>query len=419
MPHDIPDDEIKQAVVRARQQVLDHPTDANAWGRLAMILSIHDLFAEADICFAEAARLNPKFPGWPYGRALIALSHDHEQAVPWLRQALAVAGNFPEYQTTVRLQLADVLLERGELAEAEQLFREELEHSPDGNPRATLGLGMVALARSDERAAQEHLEPLLTNPQARKRATVQMAALARLRNDAKAATRYDAAARSLPNDPPWPDPLLQEMSQMRVGHFAWLVQEVELERQQRYLEAADVYLREIKVKPSARAYAGAAINLSRVGNYGEGLRYFREALRLEPDNATTHFLFAVTLFNRADLKLREAPNYEEARAWLKEAIEHAQRAAELRPTDNYPFLYWGLALKRLGEPAKAVAPLRQGLERTPADFELHLALGEVLLETGDFTEAEKHLKEAADVAPSVGDSRLDEALKQLRKHKDK
>ena len=78
-----------------------------------------------------------------------------------------------------------------------------------------------------------------------------------------------------------------------------------------------------------------------------------------------------------------------------------------------------LALKMLGEQAKAITPLRQGLEHSPADFELQLALGEALLDTGNFAEAEKHLREAADVVPPGGDRRLDEALKRLSRKKDK
>ncbi len=69
MPPDIPDAEVRQAVERARQKVLDELSDANTWGHLGMILMAHQLFSEADRCFAEAARLNPHSPNWPYGRA--------------------------------------------------------------------------------------------------------------------------------------------------------------------------------------------------------------------------------------------------------------------------------------------------------------------------------------------------------------
>ena len=68
MPADIPDAEVRQAVEHARQKVLDQPGDAHAWGYLGMVLMAHDFLAEADPCFAEAARLNPKSPTWPYGR---------------------------------------------------------------------------------------------------------------------------------------------------------------------------------------------------------------------------------------------------------------------------------------------------------------------------------------------------------------
>jgi cytochrome c-type biogenesis protein CcmH/NrfG len=38
---DIPDAEVREAVERARLQVLDKPGDANAWGYLGMIFLVH------------------------------------------------------------------------------------------------------------------------------------------------------------------------------------------------------------------------------------------------------------------------------------------------------------------------------------------------------------------------------------------
>ena len=148
MPADIQDAEVLQAVRDARQKVLNQPNDGNAWGYLGKTLLANLFDQEADRCFAEAARLDPRSPDWPYGRGLIALRKDPDNALPFLRKALSATGDFlPEYQSAVRLQLAEALLERHQLDEAEQLFRAELARHP-ANPRAAFGLGQIALARA-------------------------------------------------------------------------------------------------------------------------------------------------------------------------------------------------------------------------------------------------------------------------------
>jgi len=408
---DIADAEVRQAVEGARQKVLDKPGDADAWGRLGMILLAHQLYAEADRCFAEAARLNPDAPNWPYGRALIALRRRPDDAPVFLRQVLAAdSRSGPEYQSVARVQLAELCLEQRQLEEAEKLFQEERRRRPD-DPRTALGLGMVALARDDVRTAEDFLREAQSNPLARKRATVQLAALVRRRGDLEAAAKYDRETAALPDDPPWPDPFRQETDQLRVGHYAWLLQESQLEDQHRFAEAATVYLRETETNPTARAYARAGFNLAQAGDYEQAVKYLREGVRLDPNSAHAHFLFAFTLFVRAETEWKRSADSPRAREWFRASIEQARRTTQLQPTRAMAYLFWGRALKYLGEPAEAVAPLRQGVECAPENFPLQLTLGEVLLEMGASAEAEAHLKNARELNPK--DPRPDQALKRL------
>jgi tetratricopeptide (TPR) repeat protein len=413
MPQDIPDAEVRQAVERAHQQVQDTPGDAEAWGRLGMILMAHQLYAEADPYFAEAARLDPQTPSWPCGRAVIALKRQPDEAPALLRQALSAAGGFwPEYQSAVRLQLAEVHLERMELAQAEELFQEARRRQPD-NPRAALGLGMIARARDDARTAETLLRQARSSPLAHKRATVQLAAVVRTRGDSAAAVQYDQETAALPDDPPWPDPFQDAIRQLRVGHYAWLQQESQFEDQHRFVEAANLYLQEARTNPTARAYARAGFNLAQAGDYDRAVKYLSEAVQLDPSSAHAHYLFAFTLFVRAESAWKRAPSSPQAQEWFRASIAHARRTTELRPTQAIPYLFWGRALKYLGEPGAAVAPLRQGIECAPENFPLQLALGEVLLEIGQNGEAETHLKNAQKLNPK--DPRPSQALERLRR----
>src|SRR5438270_13388914 len=89
---------------------------------------------EADRCFAEAARLDPDDPRWPYFRGLYALKYDPDHAVPFLRRADQAARSKPGYAAPVRLRLAEALLERGERDEAERLVDDVHRREP-GNAR--------------------------------------------------------------------------------------------------------------------------------------------------------------------------------------------------------------------------------------------------------------------------------------------
>jgi len=97
-------------------------------------------------------------------------------------------------------------------------------------------------------------------------------------------------------------------------------------------------------------------------------------------------------------------------------VEHARRTTELKPDHARAYLFWGLALKYLGEPAAAVAPLRKGVMCRPELLELQFALGDVLLEAGQYREAETYLENARKIDPN--DQRVTEALVRLHKKKD-
>jgi tetratricopeptide (TPR) repeat protein len=412
MPPDILDAEVRLVTARARQKVLTNPGDADAWGNLGMTLLASTYEQEADRCFTEAARLNPADARWPYGRGFIALKRDQEHAVPLLRQALGRADSWREGRAGMRLQLAEALLARREMDEAERLFQEEL-HGESRTDRATFGLGLVAVARGNNRAAEDYLRAVQGSPFARKKATSQLAVLAANRGDEAAAAHYEKQASALPEDPPWPDPFMELLADFKVGHRYWEKQVESLERQRRFREAADIYFQQIRDKPTSRAYMGAGVNLARMEAYSQALPLLREAIKLEPDNPQAHFNLALAQINRAKKELQQSPDSAEAKDWLQDAVDHARRTVDLKPDHAQAYLYWGVALRHLGEPAKAVEPLRQAVARRPESFELQLNLGEALLDAGQKAEAEIYLQQAHDLSPN--DPRPIQHLERLRK----
>ena len=60
MPAEVREPEVRDVIQAARQNVQQKPRAADAWGLLGMTLLTHLFDRDADRCFAEAARLDPK-----------------------------------------------------------------------------------------------------------------------------------------------------------------------------------------------------------------------------------------------------------------------------------------------------------------------------------------------------------------------
>ena len=417
LPAHIADPEILHAIQKARQAVIDNPRSAAAWGQLGMTLLAHLYEPEADRCFAEAARLDPGDMRWHYFRSLYAHRRaNRDTCISFLRQA-AACHTLKEYQSAVNLRLAEEFLEEKQYDEAEPLFRQELYAQPgQQNLRAAYGLGLIAVARGNVQAAKEFLEAARTSPSARSPATAQLAALALARGDDATAATLTREAGPHPGDlAAWPDPLIDLITRLQVGPETRLHDVRDLESQHDHAAAVQFYLRQIEAEPTSQAYIGAGINYARLKDYDHALEYLRKGVRLEPDNAQAHYFLALTQFNRAEKEWQHLPGSEPAKEWLRETVEHARRATELKPDHASAYLFWGLALRYLGESKAAIVQLRKGVLCRPNDFELQFGLGNTLLDTGEDGEAETYLENARKLDPN--DPRVHRALERLRQKK--
>ena len=396
MPPEVQNPEVCRAIERARAAVLGQPHLPEAWGELAMTLQAHQFYPEAHQSYAEAALLDPTDPRWPYGRGLMALKRDPPSAIPFLRQATQCSSG-PEIQLIAALQLGEALLEQRAVDEAAEVFHKALASEPD-NPRATFGLGLVAIARGDDTAAQM-LAQVQSSPYFRKQATIQLAMIARSRGD-PAAGDLEKQAAAFPEDTPWPDPFVLQLVRRQVGPSAPDSEAESLERQQMFGAAANVYLRRLENRPTTAGYISAGLNLARVGDFDRALPLLREAVKREGDNPKAHFALAVVLEVVAETESKRSPGSTLAKATFREVVEHARRTTELKPDHALAYLHWGVALKALGEPAAAVVPLRQGVACRPTDLDLHVTLGEVLADLGEVDEARTAAENARTLNPA-------------------
>ncbi len=398
MPTGITDTEVREALEKNRAIVLADPRSAEAWGSYGTVLLAHLFDREADRCFAEAARLNPKDPRWPYARGQIALKRDPPNALVLLATAAEAASNRPEYRTPFTLALAEALLEAGQTDRAAELFQKELALAPD-DERGLYGMGLVALVRGDDATAARNFEAVRKTPSCRKQANAHLAALARARGDVPAAKQYEAEAAALEADPPWPDPYLDHVITLQVGIRGLQRRVAMLERDGDFAGAVDAFLAQARQKRTSYALTGAGVNLARLKRYDEALVLLREAVQLDPADPNAHYTLALVLFTHAEKEWARDPSSSFAANAFREVVTEGRRATELKPDHALAYMFWGLALKNLGDAKGAIEPLRKALVIRPEQFDVHLGLGQALAAIGDRAAAVMSLKAAQRLKP--------------------
>jgi tetratricopeptide (TPR) repeat protein len=131
----------------------------------------------------------------------------------------------------------------------------------------------------------------------------------------------------------------------------------------------------------------------RAGEADNAIEEYKNALELNPDNATAHLKIGYLLYNVKGM-------YEEGMAHLSEAMR-------LSPGDPRIHHDLGMALLHQGEYEQAVKYLSMALERMPRGLDeqynaanMQYRLGTALFHTGKFRESASHLSEAVRLDPN-------------------
>lgn len=375
---------IARAVEEARAGVMASPRSARAWGRLGAVLLVHDLDIRGISCFQEAERLDPRNPRWPYLQGIWLEQEQPEAALPKFRRAAEICPTVP---AAPRLRLAMLLLKRGDLDEAGNIFRRILGDDP-ANAQARLGLGEVALARGVLAESISELKAAAEDPAVARSATRLLATIEERSGDAKSAASDAAAAASLPPDAPITDPFLEEAQQLRVGKLA------AFEHVNSLVAAGDLESAVELMKQTARDYVNshdawaklAEVQLKQ-GDSAGAEQAMRQALQLMPDKADYLTQLSVTL-------LRQHRN-SEAKWYLQEAV---------RQTPNFALAHYHLALCALDKDnVAAEKELRRTIELQPELVEAYDVLGRVLNSEGHHDQAIQQWRKALALKP--GDER--------------
>jgi tetratricopeptide (TPR) repeat protein len=370
------DAEVAAAIAEARADVEARPRSAAAWGHLGLVLFAQDMYVPCVPAFAEAERLNPEDPRWPYFRGLALILNKPEEGLALLRRAADLAPD----DLTLRLRLAEESLKLDRIDEADALFRGLLARHPN-NPRALLGRGQVLLRRGQWREAVAPLKAAAGHPTARRSARVALAEAYLRLGDAEAAAAEQKRAAEAAKDLVWPDTFLAEARALRTGLQPRIDLALDLAAGGQTEEALALAYQALRDHPgSEEAHLTVARLLIRADRYDEAEGELREALRLGPQLVEGHFLLAGVRMLRQDYPAAEAG---------------FRRAVGLKPSYGLAHQRLGECLLKQGKRAEALRAFRDAVRARPELAAAQRELGALLLEDGQVGEAVPHLDSAA------------------------
>jgi tetratricopeptide (TPR) repeat protein len=394
---------IVRAVEEAQAAVVKEPRSAAAWGKLGLVLRAHALHAAADRCFAEAQRLDPEEPRWPYFRGLRLSLVDAGASLPLLRRAALLCERREPANTAPRLRTAEVLLELGQNDEARDLCERVLKIQPN-NPRVLFDLGLLAMAQDDLAGALRYFTRCADSPFTHKQVAFQLATLYQRQGDARTAAEFSRRARHAADDLPWVDLYAKECQQCDVSRRGRLQQIEEMEREGDLGASIQALHRLAEEAPDEHVQVTLGLSLIKLGDFAAAQQAMRSTIAQFPESVRGHFLLSLALFQQAEKQRQRSGTQPRLEELYRAAAASARRATELQPDHAFAYLNLGLALKHLGRRDEALAALRQAQRCKPEVSDPYYYLGEALAEQGQELEALRTLQQAIDLA-APGDTR--------------
>ncbi len=363
------DDEVVHAVEDAQQEVRKTPRSARAWGDLGMVLAVHSYRVPALAALAEAERLDPTNPRWPYFAGLTLQPDSPARAIPKFRRALELSN-----EPAVAIHLAQVLLEMGSLDEAEALFQ-QAERADPADARAALGLAQVAHARGKTTACLEYARRAGNDPATRKAAHSLLAeTYAQLPGRETDVERERQIVAGLPEDGLGPDPYFQEALEHRVGMQARIDRANALLAAGHGREALDQFQQALAMYPNSDwVWLAFGVALSQRRDYPAAEQAFRKAIALGPNRFESRYQLGYALYQQRGRR-RDA---------LDEAVKSFREGLRLFPTQPQAHLALGWCLEEQGNWSDAAATYRQALACRPDFPEAHRALAKLMTAVGE------------------------------------
>lgn len=359
---------VAAAIEAARGKVLEQPGAAEPWGRLGRIFHAHGLHPQAVACYLEAHQRAPEDYRWPYLAAMAQQKLDLSAARELFETAARQAPRNPAFY----IHYGDLLMNRGEPAEAERRYRTALEQAPRSS-HALHGLARIEMLRGDVDAARTHLETAVEAAPSHGEAHTLLAQIYHRQGEEEKARQAELRGRIHADASRAEDPVLDAMEAEGVGARAHERRGLWLARAGRWAEAEREFRRVLQIRSgNVRDYANLGGALARQGEHRKALEVYEEALRLQPGEPSTLNNLATTRMALGEL--------DRATELLEQVLEGDPRNAGARYN-------LGLVRFRQGRLSEAEALYREALRLDPTLLPAYADLGNVLAMQGRLSEA--------------------------------
>ncbi len=364
---------VRGQVERAYLAARAHPRDAEANGKLGMVLDAYEQFESAAVCYRRAHLLDPAASRWLYYLGWVeAARGKYEDAVGALRAALQIDPGYLPAQ----LKLAETLLVAGNWEEGSVIYEAIIEDHPD-SATAVYGLGRVNAARGDDKAAAESFQKACEFFPAYGASHYALALLYRKFGDTpKAQEHLILSEQNKTTVPPVDDPLRDAVRELNQGPLAHIRRGTLLEQAGKTQEAIAEHEKALEVDPR---HVQAHINLislyGRLRQFEKAEEHYRAAVGLDPDRADAHYNYGVLLFEQGK---------------YREADQAFRKAVEINPFYAEAHNNLGSLLEQQGRLVEALEQYRQAVQNQPEYRLAHFHLGRILVNQNNYDDAIQH-----------------------------
>ena len=414
IPVDGLDADVKNAILKARDQAVAQPKSAQASGNLGMVLEAHTLYQPAVPAYQRAVRLDPKDFAWRYYLALcLEKTGQLDEALASVSEGLRIR---PDYAPAV-LKRAELLLKLGRFPESAATLEPFLAKNP-GSPMALYFLGRVKFAQQDFPAADDlyrratQVSPIYGSAWFGLGETSK-----RLGRNAESEKDYQLADTNKDRYPPGRDELYVQMMKLATGIENRLMDAKKLLNKREFDRSAQIYKEVLKQYPDN---LDCLVNLLYISQYpnqatpAEVEDLYQRARAASPQLAEVYMYHGTALaaqgkYDAAVAELNKAiqikPNNAETHAWLADvrerqhrlpdAIEQYRIAIAQQPDFRLARLELAKNLLYAGRSKEAIPVLLPALrvedQNTPVAM---MFLVQAYVNTGDRATARKYLEQA-------------------------
>ena len=372
--------EVQDQVGKAYEYARQNPRNAEASGKLGMLLDLYHRPEQALVCYERAHRFDPGAFKWLYYLGSLQVKQGQiAEACQTFRAALRLKPD----DLPVRLKLGESLLRIGDLDASGQIYSLIVKEDPEGPAAAEAywGLGRIEVAKGDWAGAQQSFGRacLLFPPYGA--AHYELSQVDRkLGRGHEAEEELALYAQHRTLVPPVEDPLRDEIRRLDRSAASLLERGVELEQAGRIDDAIAAEEESARLDPKlVRAHVNLIILYGRTGDFRRASEHFQDAVALDPKHVPdAYYNFGVLLMKRGE---------------LSEAAECFRKALQLEPDYADAHNDLGYLLERQGKLAEATDEYRKAVQEKPDFRQAHFNLGRILVNQRQYPEAIQELQQ--------------------------